>query len=40
MSGADRKVPDPIKRERRRDVIYNGTEAREFRLAVNSGSAC
>ena len=29
------KVPDPIKRERRRDVIYNGTDAREFRLAVN-----
>lgn len=28
------KVPDPVKRERRRDVIYNGTEAREFRLAV------
>lgn len=29
------KVPDPIKRERRRDVIYNGTEAREFSIAVN-----
>ena len=29
------KVPDPIKRERRRDVIFNGTEAREFRIAVN-----
>lgn len=28
-------VPDPIKRERRRDVIFNGTEAREFRIAVN-----
>jgi glutathione S-transferase len=28
------KVPDPVKRERRRDVIYNGTGAREFRLAV------
>jgi len=27
-------VPDPVKRERRRDVIYNGTEAGEFRLAV------
>ena len=29
------KVPDPIKRERRRDVILNGTEAREFGIAVN-----
>jgi glutathione S-transferase len=28
-------VPDPIKRERRRDVIYNGTEAREFSIAIN-----
>ena len=28
------KVPDPVTRERRRDVIYNGTEAGEFRLAV------
>lgn len=28
------KVPDPVKRERRRDVIYNGTAAREFGLAV------
>ena len=28
-------IPDPIKRERRRDMIYNGTDAREFRLAVN-----
>ena len=28
-------VPDPIKRERRRDVIYNGTDAREFSIAVN-----
>jgi glutathione S-transferase len=29
------KVPDPIKRERRRDVIYNGTDAREFAIAVS-----
>ena len=29
------KVPDPIKRERRREVIYNGTNAREFQTAVN-----
>ena len=28
------KIPDPVKRERRRDVIYNGTRAREFALAV------
>lgn len=28
------QIPDPVKRERRRDVIYNGTAAREFRLAV------
>jgi len=27
-------IPDPVKRERRRDIIYNGTEGREFRLAV------
>jgi glutathione S-transferase len=28
------KVPDPVRRERRRDVIYNGTEAQEFRVAL------
>ncbi len=28
------KVPDPIKRERRRDIIYNGTNAGEFQTAV------
>jgi glutathione S-transferase len=28
------RIPDPIRRERRRDVIYNGVEAREFRTAV------
>jgi len=28
------KVPDPVKRERRRDMINNGIDAREFRLAV------
>jgi glutathione S-transferase len=28
------KVPDPVRRERRADVIYNGTAAREFRIAV------
>ena len=28
------KVPDPVKRERRRDVIYYGIKAREFGLAV------
>ena len=27
-------VPDPIKRERRRDIIYNGTNASEFQTAV------
>ena len=28
------KIPDPVRRERRRDVIYNGVEAREFKTAV------
>ena len=28
-------IPDPIKRERRRDVVYNGTDAREFGVAVD-----
>jgi glutathione S-transferase len=28
------KIPDRVKRERRRDVIYNGTAAQEFRMAV------
>jgi len=28
------KVPDPIRRERRRDVIHNGLDAREFGTAV------
>jgi glutathione S-transferase len=28
------KIPDPIKRERRRDVVENGLEAREFTKAV------
>jgi len=28
------RIPDPVKRERRGDVIYNGTNAREFALAV------
>lgn len=28
------KIPDPVRRERRRDVIYNGVEAKEFRTAV------
>jgi len=28
------RIPDPIRRERRRDVIYNGVEAREFKTAV------
>lgn len=28
------RIPDPIRRERRRDVIDNGVEAREFKTAV------
>jgi glutathione S-transferase len=28
------KIPDPVRRERRRDVIQNGVEAKEFRTAV------
>src|ERR1051325_5523020 len=28
------RIPDPIRRERRRDVIQNGLDAREFRTAV------
>ena len=28
------RIPDPLRRERRRDIIYNGVEAREFRTAV------
>ena len=28
------KIPDPVRRERRRDVITNGVEATEFRTAV------
>jgi glutathione S-transferase len=28
------RIPDPVRRERRRDVIYNGVEAREFRTAL------
>ena len=28
------KIPDPVKRERRRDVIYNGVESRDFQAAV------
>jgi glutathione S-transferase len=28
------RIPDPVRRERRRDVIYNGVEAREFKTAV------
>lgn len=28
------KIPDPIKRERRRDVVENGLEAKEFKKAV------
>ena len=28
------KIPDPVRRERRRDVILNGVDAKEFRTAV------
>jgi len=28
-------IPDPVKRERRRDVIYNGVDGKEFPIAVN-----
>src|ERR671910_1224290 len=28
------RIPDPLRRERRRDIIYNGVEAREFKTAV------
>lgn len=28
------RIPDPVRRERRRDVIHNGLEAKEFRTAV------
>ncbi len=28
------KIPDPVRRERRRDVIMNGVEAKEFKVAV------
>lgn len=28
------KIPDPVRRERRRDVIYNGPEAKEFGTAL------
>lgn len=28
------KIPDPVRRERRRDVIYNGVEAKEFGTAL------
>jgi glutathione S-transferase len=28
------RIPDPIRRERRRDIIYNGVEAGEFKTAV------
>ncbi|MCC6473447.1 MAG: glutathione S-transferase family protein [Burkholderiales bacterium] len=28
------RIPDPLRRERRRDVIANGVEAKEFRSAV------
>jgi glutathione S-transferase len=27
-------VPDPVRRERRRDIIYNGMEAKDFRPAI------
>ncbi len=27
-------IPDPVKRERRRDVMYNGVKAREFGVAL------
>ena len=33
------KIPDPIRRERRRDIIYNGVEAREFKTAVRMWEA-
>ncbi len=28
------RIPDPVRRERRRDVIYNGVEAKEFGTAL------
>ena len=28
-------IPDPVKRERRRDVIYNGVDGKEFPIAVD-----
>jgi glutathione S-transferase len=28
------RIPDPVRRERRRDIIYNGVEARGFKTAV------
>ncbi len=28
------KIPDPVRRERRRDIIHNGLEACEFRTAI------
>jgi glutathione S-transferase len=33
------RIPDLIRRERRRDVIYNGVEAREFKTAVRMWEA-
>jgi glutathione S-transferase len=33
------RIPDPIRRERRRDIIYNGVEAREFKTAVRMWEA-
>jgi glutathione S-transferase len=33
------RIPDPLRRERRRDIIYNGVEAREFKTAVRMWEA-
>ena len=33
------RIPDPLRRERRRDVIYNGVEAKEFKTAVRMWEA-
>ncbi len=33
------RIPDPLRRERRRDVIQNGVEAREFKTAVRMWEA-
>ena len=33
------RIPDPLRRERRRDVIYNGVEAKEFNTGVRMWEA-